>query len=560
MALNKIVLCDPCKYDDTTKNAKKWCTYCEEGFCVDCEKVHRSTKMSRDHKLISVDDYENRYDLISVNLNCGIHCKRLELYCNTHNEEICAACITSNHKGCRDIMLIENVAKIAKSSKSLDDLFMIMSIMLSNVKCCIKDREMVTSKIDEEEQYIKKTIFHTRLSLNNRLDELEQNLLFELKSKYETSKAKITSSLKNLELLKTELENISKTTVQLTEFASDLQIFLATRQTATKIEKLGKGINENLRLENNFSLKIELHPMILTLLNDIQQQFGEIKLAEQNAGLQFQDEKIDQAQKRIRELKLDFHGKNLQLKTTFDLKHVEYSITGCILLPDERIIAAVSDLKKSLQEYNISGENIRDIPVSGSPFDLTIIDTHRIAVTYGYGKFIEVIDMQTNAVNVEKKINCDGSCWGISYQDGKLYVSVCKKGILITNTAGNILNTIQCDPHYITTTHDSIYYTNGSRDTVYCCNMTGQGIWNFTDTLADELEGISVDHNGNVLVVCRMWNSLKLIQHDGKDSKTLLTMVDGLDYPSVVCYNKDLKMMCIGLTYRTFAIYQVLQK
>ncbi|XP_063426131.1 uncharacterized protein LOC134709938 [Mytilus trossulus] len=540
MELKKIVLCDPCKYDDTTKSAKKWCTYCEEGFCVDCEKVHRSTKISRDHRLISVDDYENRYDLISVNLNCGIHCKRLELYCIKHNEEICVACITSNHKGCRDIMLIENVAKIAKCSTSLNDLFTIMSKMLNNVECCIKDREMLTSKIDEEEQFIKKTIYDTRMSLNKRLDELEQNLLIELKSKYETSKAKIKSSLKNLELVKTELENISKMAVQLTEFASDLQIFLATRQKATKLEKISKGINDNLRLENNFSFKIELHPMILTLQKDIK-QFGEIKLTEQNAGLQFQDEKIDQAQKRIHELKLDFHGKNLQLKTTFDLKHVEYSITGCILLPDERIIAAVSDLKKSLQEYNmISGENIRDIPVSGSPFDLTTIDTHRIAVTYGYGKFIEVINMQTNAVTVEKKINCDGNCWGISYQDGKLYVAVCKKGILVTNTSGNILNTIRCNPHYITTTYDSIYYTNGSRDTVNCCTMTGQEIWNFTDTLTDELEGISVDH---VLVVCRMWNSLKLIQRDGKDSKTLLTMVDGLNHPSVVCYNKDLKLM-----------------
>jgi hypothetical protein len=57
MSKDSPVLCGPCGFEHVTKTAKKWCSNCGEGFCEECEKVHRATKMSRAHQLISISDY-----------------------------------------------------------------------------------------------------------------------------------------------------------------------------------------------------------------------------------------------------------------------------------------------------------------------------------------------------------------------------------------------------------------------------------------------------------------------------------------------------------------------
>lgn len=66
------IQCGPCGDEDKTKNAMKWCSNCDEGFCAECEKSHKSMKVSRDHQMISVEDYRQIED-ITLNMNCEIH-------------------------------------------------------------------------------------------------------------------------------------------------------------------------------------------------------------------------------------------------------------------------------------------------------------------------------------------------------------------------------------------------------------------------------------------------------------------------------------------------------
>ncbi|XP_063426132.1 uncharacterized protein LOC134709940 [Mytilus trossulus] len=531
MALNATLSCSPCGYEDTCTNAYTWCTYCEEGFCVKCTKVHRSTKMSRDHKLISVEEYEKITELI-VNLNCKNHQKRCDLFCKKHDVGICVVCITSDHKDCDEIILIEEAAKNAKPSTALADLEAIISGMLNKLKCCINDRVMASIKIDKDEQLIKETIRDIRLSLDQRLDELEQILLLELKTKYERCKHELTKSVKDFELTEKEFESINRQITILKEFASDIQIFFVTRQANPKIKEKIVCIEEKMRQVYNYSLKVEPHPMIHSLLKDIQ-QFGKIKLNEET----------------------EFRSISLRLKQKFKLKEINWPITGCIILPNERIIVASYVDKIPLQEYDISGNHIRDIVVSSAPFDLTIIDTHHIAVTYGRDQFLENININTNCA--VRKINFNGNCYGLSHQNGKLYVAVRFEGIVITDISGNILCTIKCNANYITTSTDRIYYTEYDSDSAYCCSMDGQGIWRFQDRSTSGLEGISLDNNRNVLVVSRGDDILRLIQHDGKESKILLNANDDLYNPLAVFHSKDKQIMCIGLKNGITALYRV---
>ncbi|XP_063425273.1 uncharacterized protein LOC134708560 [Mytilus trossulus] len=209
-------------------------------------------------------------------------------------------------------------------------------------------------------------------------------------------------------------------------------------------------------------------------------------------------------------------------------------------------------------EYNNNGQHIRDIPVSDKPHSLTLVDTDRVAVTYGIYGYLEIIN--TKNTSKRKRVNCSNWCYGISYQDQKLYVFVCGQGIVVMDLNGKTLNTIDIDVSgvfNITTTSDRIYYSHQGSNTVHCCSMTGQEIWVFTDQSISELSGLSVDSNQNVFVVGGTSNNLTVIQHDGKYSKILLTDRDGLKSPNAVDYNKQKKIVCLGFKAGSIALYQV---
>ncbi|XP_063420939.1 uncharacterized protein LOC134706160 [Mytilus trossulus] len=558
MASKLNISCGSCGYEDISKNAKKWCTICEEGFCGECEKYHKSMKLSRDHKMISIEDYR-QIENISVNLNCEIHGKKLDLYCKKHDIAVCVVCIPSDHKFCSssDIISIDDASKNAKQSTSLLDLEGTISATIDNVKHCIKDREIALKNVDQDEQTIRKTITDTRKNINEYLDKLERKLLLELKSKHENCKSKVVKILNQLKQMEKEVEKLKEQTLQMKRFASDLQVFLGTRQLNQAVcTKIG-SLTEEIKDYTNNNMEIEVHRVIGSLENEIK-QFGEIRVIEAMVNLQLKDAKTDQAQIQIHGLSQNIQNVSLQLKQKFDIQGSDNAITGCIVLPDDRILIADYWESSKLKEYNNNGQHIRDIPTSNEPFSLTAIDTDRIAVTYGFKEYLEIINTTGNGER--KKVQCSNYCWGISYQDQKLYVIVLRQGIVVMDLNGTTLNTIDINVlrvYNITTTSDRIYYTDEDSNTVHCCSMTGHEIWVFKDQSISEPRGLSVDSNQNVFVVGQTSKNLTLIQNDGKDSKVLLTDRDGLQCPSAVHYNNQKKIICFGYKKGSVVLYQV---
>ena len=126
---------------------------------------------------------------------------------------------------------------------------------------------------------------------------------------------------------------------------------------------------------------------------------------------------------------------------------------------------------------------------------------------------------------------------------------------------GNKLNTIKCNVDavfYLQVTKENIYYTDYTKKTLHCCNLSGDNIWVFQDESANNSHGVSVDNNRNVFVVGQRSNTLTVIQYDGTVSKTLLTQTDGLSYPLAVFYSKDRNTLVLNETPRSLSFYSVI--
>ncbi|CAG2225685.1 unnamed protein product [Mytilus edulis] len=541
MASGKHIPCGPCMFDDVSKDAGRWCTNCEEGLCENCETSHRKSKTSRNHKVITIEDYR-KIEHVSISQVCEHHGENLEWFCNNHDEVLCVACVPSKHKTCSDVIPISANSANSRQSSALSDLEETIQGTLCNLKQCIKNRESATKEIDKQEMAVKTLVLETRTKINVKLDKLEEKLLHELRSASLTCKSKVMTTLQKLESTEEKLTKFREQTLHMKEFSSDIQVFLGTRQACKLIESEVKSIKNEIDASKDFELKLTIHTVIEKLSNQVE-DFGQIKISECSTKLAIREKKIDQAQIGINVLtSSNISNIKLQLIKAFQMtsvyEHDELNISSCIILPNGNLLMANDTTRNYLIEYSNAGDHIRDIPVSGRPYDIAVIDLDHIVVTYGDTYFVEIL--HTNTFNVEKKISLRKSCLGVSHADGKLYV-VHGRSIQVLDLSGRQLTTmktVSLSATRITTSNDKIVYSDWKNSKVHCCHLNGEELWQFENDNIDFPTDITADDHNNVFVLSYISNNLTIVQHDGKNSKTLLTESDGLLQPRAVFYDK----------------------
>lgn len=236
------------------------------------------------------------------------------------------------------------------------------------------------------------------------------------------------------------------------------------------------------------------------------------------------------------------------------------NITGCVILPDGHLLFADTFGKKQLMKYSQDGSYVGNIKLSNVPYDLTIIDSDRIAISYGNECFIEIFDLCNNTV--ENSITTEGRCFGIVYYEGRLYVTVQGIGIIIMDLSGNLLNTIERDSEFIADVivdNDRILYSDYIENTVTCCNLNGEEIWVFNEDAVERPQGLAIDNNRNIFVAGTFSGNLTVISSNGKHSKTLLTATDGLNSPRAVYFDKSNSVLLVCDENETVAIFEVLK-
>ncbi|VDI76336.1 Hypothetical predicted protein [Mytilus galloprovincialis] len=467
-----LILCGPCGYAENEKDAGKWCLDCEEGLCGDCEKIHKSIKTTRNHRLISIEDFR-QIKHIFVSLNCEDHGKRLELYCKTHDIAVCVGCVPSSHKACPDIIPLDKVAENAKCSTALADLENTLTITLQNLQEIIANRESALENLEGQKQTIKDKINDTRARMMKKLEVLEQKILQELDRKHGYCKSEEVQLLTRLKRSLRDLNCLREQTSKLKSFASELQLFIGMRQTNKSVFKEVESVKETIKSVQNCDVYLQLQPSVVTLMNEVD-QLGEISVKKTTTSLPFREAKVDQAQIQLPVQETNsINNIQIRLRKRFDVekKGLLMWLSGCTILSNGNVLIADYLGKDVIKEYSEDGKHIRDIPCSNGPFDFTVTHSDCIAVTYGDKKYVEILDINNNTV-VRKFIFEEG-CYGISYMENKLFIII--GGIVITDITGGVLKTLDIDcGSYLKTTKDGIYFTHNS--TVNCISLTGEKI------------------------------------------------------------------------------------
>ena len=157
-------------------NAIKFCQECNVYLCNKCDKFHSGLFINHHPYTLDKDPKEIFTGLCKMEE----HCSKLEFFCKTHNELCCSHCITKikikgkgQHTDCNicalDDIVEEKEKNLDKNIKSLESLSEIF-------QSSIKELNEIFNKINENKEEIKlniqKTFTKIRSELNNREDEL----------------------------------------------------------------------------------------------------------------------------------------------------------------------------------------------------------------------------------------------------------------------------------------------------------------------------------------------------------------------------------------------------
>ncbi|XP_071166120.1 protein wech-like [Mytilus edulis] len=567
MATSGDIVCGVCEVEHITKDAEYWCPECEQGLCSNCLRYHKALKSSRNHCIISIDNYKQLPPfIINIKQYCPDHDRKFTNYCPQHESLCCPLCIPANHKECHGISAVEEIIQSSKTSTLLQSMEQNLNDIKSNMNKIIENKKQNLASIKSHKQKFRDEIKQMREKINKHLDKLEQQILHDLSAQEENAKLQIESILTNVFENTERVDMLQNNITTVKQYASDLQTFLGTKTIQDEVQKQEKEMHSILddRSVNEVVLKCNLDDKITEILCTIS-SFGKVYIELGQPLVVIKMDKGKQAQivynlpaqpKTIDDITLV-----LQWKTNLKEKGRMTFIAGaCINTSTGDII--LTDYQDRLLILNQDGSIHKKIPLSFSfPADVTFIDDRTVAVSTHETYCIHIIDIRDNAS--KRIINTTNCCSGISYRHGFLLYAEHNKGICkvqLPNSGQTLLIPKMANNHwdYLAMSDDKIYHTMYRENKVCCYTMSGEKIWEYNDkTILKNPIGVSFDKSSNIYVASNGNNTIIVISSEGNSARCILGKEDGIGRPFGMCIDIERNSLLVSSNDGTVVLYKL---
>ena len=549
MATSRNILCGICEAQHMTKYADQWCPECDEGLCFECENHHKVSKATRNHGVITIENYHKLPSCISeIGNHCEYHDMKYTHFCQHHDKPCCPDCISTNHKDCDGHLSIREIIKTSKTSTLIDNIEQSLTDIKYNIDKITKNRQQNLSEIRQQRHIFREQIKQMRVTINSHLDKLEQNILQDLDDTEDKIKSKIDNLLKQLSKNSKSVEGLQRDIIAVKECASDLQALLGSKvieEEAQKEEEYLMALLSDDEYLQHLNFRYTINTKIKDVLATIT-TFGSVYIETSPPSVVIKTMKAKQAQimsviqhpsvKSINDIKLTLH-------TTINIPKVKgnNTITGCIVRPNGKIIF-VDNYNRRLIILNENGTLDNEITcLSSNSLDVTYLDDTTVAVSINNG--IGIINI--GSTKTERCIKTSKQCRGITHHNGVLLWCEIQRGIQMMKLSdGRVTTLVKQDnlPYnsYITTSGDKIYQTTNDTRTVTCYTMKGEKLWEFKDeSLLNDPHGVTVDNNSNVYVTSSSSNKVVVLEPDGRQGRQLISSEDGLNGPTGLYFDKS---------------------
>lgn len=558
-------ICSICDLRHVTKPSEAWCSECDEGFCSGCVEHHSLAKATRHHKTMTIADYHKLpADVLQIPRSCTKHDEKFLLYCTDHEMPCCGKCINEGHKGCNEVINLDDVIKNAKTSSSFHEIEETLAEIVENIQKLRKFHGDSLSRISENRIEIEKKIQEIRLKVNNHLDQIQRKLMQDMNIAEVKERAHILETIHVLKEKEDYITVFKEKIDSVKQYASDLQTFLTM-----------KDIEKDIIQENNFCqsftqddtiafnvIDCNINEQIRTIMTNMK-RFGEIVVKTRSYNILLSRKKKRQAQMLTPiDQQRTLNNLKVQLQNTINIDAKD--VRGCCLLPDGRVVI-LCFLKKKVTFIKHNGSTDFEMVFPSVASLAYIKSANIIAIACNANeKCIRFIDIEDMREKKSVSVRYDSAIYGIVESNGSLIISVTGSGLKTMNLKDESITDVVSDKipsfTYVDTYQNKLYFTNFIKGTVTCCDLLGRIQWKFEDkNILKTPFGISLDNDGNVFVVGGDSCNIVVITPDGQHCRELLSAKDGLLMPQVLHVERTSNTLLVANSKNKVFIYKLIK-
>lgn len=569
MATASKINCGPCHVENLTKEADVWCIECEEGLCQECMNFHKRMKYSRNHKTVGVSSYEGNKRLISnISLQCENHEEVLDLFCPNHLIPCCAKCVSTDHSNCVGIISLQSAIKNETLNSKCEDLQNTLEITHLDFKNLISNRKSNLEMIKQQKDKIKQYFVNFREELLTKFDNLQREALSELTPFENNEEQNIRNLVTELESREIEIDKMKETEKIIVECASVEQAFVKKLNIRENISKQQQYLSDILEGEALLETAImceekatvsSIFSDVNSLLNiNINKTKPDVKLAtvsHSNVIAQTASGYLP----NLKDIQLEYEGQ-------IDIPYTAYlfgrNVSNVVNISSSRL--AMCDSNSELFVLDHRKMVLEDCDVSGSPWDVVLIDDTTLAATYPQESVIKLVSADS-FLHI-KSLGLTGKGRGLCFTGKRLVVGVNGKEIQFLDLDGQINWSFSVEERgsvglsYLHFDNGHIYCSDYQTHTLQCFDVKGNIVWEFQNQcFLKSPRGICSDQYGNIFVVGLESNNIVSITRNGNFGEELCNLSNEVKKPKCICFNKiNQRLYISNETGETIAVYQVI--
>ncbi|KAK3598927.1 hypothetical protein CHS0354_036241 [Potamilus streckersoni] len=265
------LMCNACQAQDLISPADDLCSVCEEVLCIQCSKVHRSSRLSSTHTILKIEDLLRKQETVlrdNVMFHCTEHaCYPAELYCKYHATQMCARCFIDNHKDCSEVVELTNntlnlsdtINQMKQQMKTIKDQFKkLTNINVSNL-----------SKLESEVNGLIIEIRTLKKTINDALDDLEDRVKEEGNTLFNKEKMRLEQLKDDCQSHLTATRNSNVVVESASKYASQIQIFVLTKRIINQLSTSKRHIEDKYSKNDILKLKLDVNPQLKSIIKTL---------------------------------------------------------------------------------------------------------------------------------------------------------------------------------------------------------------------------------------------------------------------------------------------------
>ncbi|XP_052769426.1 uncharacterized protein LOC128209441 [Mya arenaria] len=541
--------CSVCKDEHLNKEAKYFCGDCSKFYCDKCLTFH--AKIHKRHVVLGRKDEDKWVGQGNTLALCHLHHPNvLELLCEEHDELCCQLCVTVNHRMCRSVRLISDLARGIQQTADYKQLPANITKVTDSLNQVRDARKENQNSLKTSGKSMLTKIKDLRKTLNQLLDELEKKTVEQMNSVLAELDRSLQKDIDHCDLLHDQLQALMDT-IQARGKDSESSSYIGFRNCQNKMAEANKLLQEkSVKPEATVNFKLDTHAE--QLLSDLQT----LANIQKNPDPQFEQSpgKIIQSSDKSKVYKVK---EKKTFKVQLNTDSHDCNVVGMTELPGGEIVLVDfnnSRVKVLDSKYKVTAH----YALPEYPRDICNISDHQVAVAvdghYSVRHEVHFLTVSADTIKMTRMFSVDHYCNSIRHHEGQVYVGsltalyqYTTEGRLVKKVYQDTSAKVTVNRYAFNTDGNQIYISASSLRKVVTIDTQGNILATLQDPDLDWPYSIHASEGKHVFVSST--KSSTVVQVDQEGRKKLATLVrkgDGINNPSSIWYSTNPSRLIVG--------------